>query len=162
MVLVTVGMNEQPFDRLARLGAALARTYDVCVQHGSSAVRSGPSGRWVDFLGFDELEALMRSADAVVAHAGVGTIMLARRCGRLPVLVPRRHGLGEAVDDHQVVLAERLADGHGALVAHDEAGVRAALVLAQAHRATLPGTAVLPPPALATAVLGELRTLLAR
>ena len=44
----------------------------------------------------------------VVCHAGVGSIMLARRCGKRPIVVPRRLHLGEAVDDHQLPIARRL------------------------------------------------------
>jgi UDP-N-acetylglucosamine transferase subunit ALG13 len=38
----------------------------------------------------------------------VGSIMLARRCGKRPIVVPRRLHLGEAVDDHQLPIARRL------------------------------------------------------
>ena len=34
--------------------------------------------------------------------------MLARRCGKRPIVVPRRLHLGEAVDDHQLPIARRL------------------------------------------------------
>ena len=50
----------------------------------------------------------MEQARVVVCHAGVGSIMLARRCGKRPIVVPRRLHLGEAVDDHQLPIARRL------------------------------------------------------
>ena len=56
----------------------------------------------------DLLEA-MREADAVVAHAGVGTALAALEVGKCPVLVPRRVGHGEHVDDHQTQIALELA-----------------------------------------------------
>jgi UDP-N-acetylglucosamine transferase subunit ALG13 len=107
MILVTVGTNEQPFDRLVRAVEPLEPEEPLVVQHGSCATRGG-RGRWVDFVSFEELEALMRQARLVVAHAGVGSIMLARRCGKRPLVVPRRLHLGEAVDDHQLPIARRL------------------------------------------------------
>ena len=51
-----------------------------------------------------------RSADKVVTHAGVGSILCADREGHVPLVVPRRHDLGEHVDDHQLELARALAD----------------------------------------------------
>ena len=107
MILVTVGTNEQPFDRLVRAAAALGGHEPLTVQYGASQVEHG-RGRWVDFISFDELSELSQEASAVVCHAGVGSIMLARRCGKLPLVVPRRLHLREAVDDHQLPLARRL------------------------------------------------------
>jgi UDP-N-acetylglucosamine transferase subunit ALG13 len=107
MILVTVGTNEQPFDRLVRAVGPLELDEPLVVQHGS-CVTPGGRGRWVDFVSFEELEALMRQARLVVAHAGVGSIMVARRCGQRPIVVPRRLHLGEAVDDHQLPIARRL------------------------------------------------------
>lgn len=107
MILVTVGTNEQPFDRLVRAVEPLELDEPLVVQHGS-CVTPGGRGRWVDFASFEELEELMREARLVVAHAGVGSIMLARRCGHRPIVVPRRLHLGEAVDDHQLPIARRL------------------------------------------------------
>lgn len=107
MILVTVGTNEQPFDRLVLGAAAIGGDEPLLVQHGASRVAPG-RGEWVDFLPFDDLAARASEARVVVCHAGVGSIMLARRCGHRPIVVPRRAHLGEAVDDHQIALARRL------------------------------------------------------
>jgi UDP-N-acetylglucosamine transferase subunit ALG13 len=107
MILVTVGTNEQPFDRLVEAAARLRSAEPLVVQHGSSAVEHGP-GTWLDFVSFEDLSKLMAEARVVVSHAGVGSIMVARRWGHRPVVVPRRLHLGEAVDDHQLPLARRL------------------------------------------------------
>jgi UDP-N-acetylglucosamine transferase subunit ALG13 len=107
MILVTIGTNEQPFDRLIRAAARLEGDEPLLVQHGSSREAHG-RGEWVDFIPFDELSDRVREARVVICHAGVGSIMLARRCGHRPVVMPRRFELGEAVDDHQLHLARRL------------------------------------------------------
>ena len=111
MILVTVGTNEQAFDRLVRAAAGLGGTEQLIVQYGASRVSHG-RGRWVDFVPFEELDELIAAADVVVSHAGVGSILLARRHGKRALVVPRRLHLGEAVDDHQLTLARRLA-GNG-------------------------------------------------
>ena len=45
-----------------------------------------------------------------MTHAGVGSILVALSAGRKPVVVPRLKQFGEAVDDHQLALADRLDD----------------------------------------------------
>jgi UDP-N-acetylglucosamine transferase subunit ALG13 len=107
MILVTIGTNEQPFDRLVRAASRLGGLEPLVVQYGSSRVPHG-RGEWLDFVSFEELSERMRAARVVVCHAGVGSIMLARRCGKRPIVVPRRLHLGEAVDDHQLPIARRL------------------------------------------------------
>lgn len=128
MILVTVGTNEQPFDRLVRAAAALGGDERLVVQHGASRVIHG-RGEWVDFLPYDVLDAHARAARIVVCHAGVGSIVLARRSGSRPIVMPRRHRLGEAVDDHQVALAARLA-GAGLVTVVEDAEALAAALLA--------------------------------
>lgn len=126
MIVVTVGTNEQPFDRLVRAAAGLAGDEPLLVQHGASQVPHG-RGEWVDFLPFDELERRVADARVLVCHAGVGSIMLARRCGKRPIVMPRRHHLDEAVDDHQLPLARRLAEAGLVTLVEDEDALRAAL-----------------------------------
>jgi UDP-N-acetylglucosamine transferase subunit ALG13 len=125
MIVVTIGTNEQPFDRLIRAARALD-TDELLVQYGSSREPHG-RGEWVDFLSFDELAERARGARAFVCHAGVGSIMLARRCGHRPIVMPRRHHLDEAVDDHQVFLAQRLAKSGIVTLVEDEEQLAAAL-----------------------------------
>lgn len=108
MIFVTVGTNEAPFDRLVRAVERLAGRREVLVQYGASSVR--PAGATlVEFLPFDDLVQHIRSAEAVVTHAGVGSVLVALEQGRAPIVMPRMHRYGEAVDDHQVMFAERLA-----------------------------------------------------
>jgi UDP-N-acetylglucosamine transferase subunit ALG13 len=108
MIVVTVGTHEQPFDRLVQAVAGLGGDEELVVQYGTSEVEHG-RGTWVDYLSFDELADLAGEARVFVCHAGVGSIVLARRVGLRPVVVPRRHDLGEHVDNHQLSLATRLA-----------------------------------------------------
>ena len=126
MILVTTGTNEQPFDRLVRAAARLRPTEPLVVQHGASREPHGV-GRWVEMMPFEELADQMAAARMVVSHAGVGSIMLARRCGKVPIVMPRRVGLGEAVDDHQVPLARRLASLGMVVMVEDEEQLERAL-----------------------------------
>lgn len=130
MIFVTTGTNEQPFDRLLRAVRALPDRESLHVQYGSSQISDGP-GRWEAFMDFAECDAAVRRARVVVTHAGVGSVMLSLRHGKRPVVMPRRHARDEAVDDHQVVLARRLAQAGWVAIA-DEGNLAEAIELAAA------------------------------
>jgi len=108
MILVTVGTHEQQFDRLVQAAAQLGGDEELVVQYGTSTLTQG-RGEWVDFMSFDELAEQARRARVVVCHAGVGSIVLARRYGHRPIIMPRRPHFGEHVDEHQMQLTRRLA-----------------------------------------------------
>jgi UDP-N-acetylglucosamine transferase subunit ALG13 len=160
MILVTTGTNEQPFDRLVQAAATLDAAEPMFVQYGASKVAHGP-GEWVDFLSFDELAERMTAARVVVCHAGVGSIMLARRCGKRPIVLPRRVHLSEAVDDHQLPLARRL-DASGIVhLVEDERDLGRAIVEIDGRAAAARVTEHLPNrEALTTDLRGYLATLM--
>lgn len=109
MILVTTGTNGAPFDRLLRGVDGLDAREALVVQHGPSGVR--PHGAsCAAYLPFDVLVSCVRRARAVVTHAGAGSVVVALANGRRPFVVPRLARYGEAVDDHQVGFARRLAD----------------------------------------------------
>jgi beta-1,4-N-acetylglucosaminyltransferase len=116
MIFVTVG-SADPFDRLAGAAGALSQVdREVVVQRGRSGVQS-PGATYYDFLPYARVAELIGSSAAVVCHAGVGSVLTCLLQGRRPVVVPRLERLGEAVDDHQVAFAARLAgDGLVTLV----------------------------------------------
>jgi UDP-N-acetylglucosamine transferase subunit ALG13 len=115
-LLVTVGTDHHPFDRLVRWVDAWLAAHPgrlpCLMQTGTSAPPTGAAA-WQAYLAFDALQAAMAQAAAVVCHGGPGTILGARQAGAVPIVVPRRHRLGEHVDDHQVAFARRLATQGG-------------------------------------------------
>lgn len=106
MIFVTVGSAE-PFDRLLR-SLPRPEVEEIVAQTGPS-LTTLPGVRCIPFMSFGQIADAMEQARVVVAHAGVGTVLAALNAGKRPVLVPRRRECGEAVDDHQVELAHRLA-----------------------------------------------------
>ncbi len=107
MIFVTVGTNEAPFDRLLEALDALPPDMSLFVQCGASLLRPSRA-QCVEFLPYDEVLEAMRTADVVVTHAGVGSVLTALSAGKRPVVVPRLRRFGEAVDDHQVAFARKL------------------------------------------------------
>jgi UDP-N-acetylglucosamine transferase subunit ALG13 len=62
----------------------------------------------VPFVSAREAVGYVERARVVVTHAGVGSFLVARRAGHVPVVVPRLHRFDEHVDDHQAELARAL------------------------------------------------------
>jgi UDP-N-acetylglucosamine transferase subunit ALG13 len=128
VIFVTVG-HQMPFDRLIRgvdEWAASNGRADVFAQVGS--------GEYVprhiehaDKIDPEEFRRRMGEADAVVAHAGMGSILTALELG-VPILVmPRLGRLMETRNDHQVATAERFREQGRIEVAMDETELPAAL-----------------------------------
>lgn len=109
MIFVTIGLTK-PFDRLLDALEDIDADEELVVQCGDWNGRLPARARRVAYLSFDELNAHVRAATAVVCHAGVGSILVAAAAGKRPIVVPRRASFGEAPDDHQVALARRLHD----------------------------------------------------
>jgi UDP-N-acetylglucosamine transferase subunit ALG13 len=108
-VVVTVGTSRgYDFGRLVeRLLEVLPEETEVLWQTGDTDVsRFGIEGHYA--IPEADLSQAMQEADAVVAHAGVGTALAAFEVGVSPLLVPRRYALKEHVDDHQIQIADEL------------------------------------------------------
>jgi UDP-N-acetylglucosamine--N-acetylmuramyl-(pentapeptide) pyrophosphoryl-undecaprenol N-acetylglucosamine transferase len=107
VIFVSVGTLHFPFDRLM---AALHELplEQLVVQHGPAEPPRGVREA-ASFMPLDEMLARIEAADAVVTHAGVGSIYHATHAGHVPVVVPRLERFGEHVDDHQLELARLLA-----------------------------------------------------
>lgn len=107
MIFVTVGTQPAPFDRLLNALELLPTGEELVVQHGWSRVR--PSGATnIDFLPYESFVEHVRRARAVIAHAGVGSVLVTIQNGKRPIVVPRLQSLGEHPDDHQHEFARRL------------------------------------------------------
>lgn len=66
-----------------------------------------------------EFETIFTRAEVVVAHAGIGTILTAKRLGRPLILLPRRHDFGEHRNDHQLATAREVEGREGVYIAWD-------------------------------------------
>jgi UDP-N-acetylglucosamine transferase subunit ALG13 len=111
MIFVSVGAERFPFDRLIEAADRAIRALSnerMFMQVGHS--RYIPRACvWTRFLPYEELVKRIEQARVVVSHAGVGSLLLCARAGKVPIVVPRHHKFKEHVDDHQVELARRVA-----------------------------------------------------
>jgi UDP-N-acetylglucosamine transferase subunit ALG13 len=114
MIFATVGSSPVGFARMMEALEAVPPG-ELTVQHGPAPAPPGATGH--DFLPFGRIVDLMRAADVVVSHAGVGSIMCALQAGHQPIVFPRYERFGETVDDHQAELASALAQRGTVIVA---------------------------------------------
>lgn len=105
-VLVLLGTDRHPFERLARWADRWAQDHPghvVQVQHGYTTPPRLAAG--TDFFSPKELQDRVAQSRVVVAHAGPGTMMDARSGRHRPVVLPRDPDFGEHVDGHQLRFA---------------------------------------------------------
>ncbi|GGS82955.1 hypothetical protein GCM10010156_47030 [Planobispora rosea] len=129
LVLVTVGTDHHPFDRLTgwieRWLESRGGTVRCVVQNGTSRAVRGAECHTM--LPHGELRTLMEQAAAIVCQGGPGGITESRSAGRLPIVVPRTARLGEHVDDHQIRFTQVMAASGRIALAGSEAELTAHL-----------------------------------
>ncbi|GAA4823531.1 hypothetical protein GCM10023232_21490 [Sphingosinicella ginsenosidimutans] len=122
MILATVG-TQLPFPRMIEALDRIAGRHSFAVFAQTADRACG--ARHLDhapFLAPDEFTTRARTADLLVGHAGIGTVLTAKRLGKPLIVYPRRFALGEHRNDHQMATAHALAEVKGIYVAWDDAG----------------------------------------
>jgi len=121
VIFVTVG-TQLPFPRLMQyvvnIAANTPRT--IIAQTGDPAFASTVFEHHVA-IPPARFDSIFAAADIVVGHAGIGTILSARRLGKPLIIVPRRGALNEHRNDHQSATAQAMRDVAGVYVAENEA-----------------------------------------
>jgi len=112
MILVTVGTEQFPFNRLMSWIQVLIKQgfiqEEVIVQYGSCT--KWPSGvKAYSLLAQEQFQKLVEEARLVIGHCGEGTVILLAATAKPYILVPRSQYFSEHVDDHQIELATALA-----------------------------------------------------
>lgn len=125
MIFVTVG-TDQPFDRMVKIvdswAADRGRT-DLFAQIGEG----GWQPRAIPFshlLAPPDFKKCFDEAEAIVAHAGMGTILSALNHGKPILVMPKLASLGEHRNEHQLATARRMMSLGNVTVAFDEAELR--------------------------------------
>jgi UDP-N-acetylglucosamine--N-acetylmuramyl-(pentapeptide) pyrophosphoryl-undecaprenol N-acetylglucosamine transferase len=119
-LVVTVGTLPFPFVRLLRrLREVLPEDVEVLIQSGAAGnTIAWPGADIREMLAPEELRRAIADADAVVAHAGIGSLLMALDAGKVPILVPRSARYREHVDNHQTDVARAFAREGLAVMAH--------------------------------------------
>lgn len=107
VIFVTVG-TQKPFDRMVAAVDAWAKSRgreDVFAQIGAGA--EPKHIRFARYLSPEDFNRQLEQADAIVAHAGMGTILSALSLGKLVLVLPRQASLGEHRNEHQLATTAR-------------------------------------------------------
>ena len=111
MIFVTVGA-QMSFDRMI----AWVDEWAMSENRNDVVAQIGPSDfeprtlKVLPFMAPPEYRERMASADAIIAHAGMGSILNALELAKPIVVIPRLSRLGETRNDHQVGTAKRLSE----------------------------------------------------
>ena len=120
MIFVTVG-TQLPFDRLVRAMDRWAADHpgqEVIVQSAEGDYQ--PQHMHCEpYMAPDRYAEVLARCAHMVAHAGIGSILTARRSGIPILIVPRLEELMEVRSDHQVATANALRGRPGIVVCDD-------------------------------------------
>jgi UDP-N-acetylglucosamine transferase subunit ALG13 len=127
VILVTVG-TQLPFDRLIQIMDRLAPSLalPVFAQTGPGTYRPR-NIEWEPIVYPAAFEDMMARASVIIAHAGIGTVIGAKKWNKPIVLFPRKAQFGEHRNDHQLATAMRLEGRSGIYVAYEEEEIAALL-----------------------------------
>ncbi|WP_289042490.1 glycosyltransferase [uncultured Aliiroseovarius sp.] len=127
MIFVTVG-TQLPFDRMISMIDDLAAelSLDVFAQTADPAAQY-TNIQHAPFLTPDEYEDILARTDVLVGHAGIGTILTAKKVEKPVIVMPRMASLGEHRNEHQKATAHHLAGHEGVYVAQTRDELRALL-----------------------------------
>lgn len=120
MIFVTVG-EQLPFDRLIRTVDEWATVSDkeVIAQIGSTHLKP-KNITYKNHFEISEFNKIFLSAELVIAHAGMGTILTALELRKPVIVMPRQAALGEHRNDHQFATAKKIVQFDCIDVAFDE------------------------------------------
>ena len=111
-LFVTMGTVHQfKFQRMIDLVNSVLEDGDVVTWQIGNLKTESMKGKFHMEMSDADFTNSIKSADAVISHAGVGSILKILDSGKIPILIPRLSKHGEHIDDHQFeisMLIERL------------------------------------------------------
>ena len=126
MILVTLGTQDKPFNRLLD---AVQKEIDkgnikdrVVVQAGCTKYESNDMEIF-DLIPMDEFDRLLDECDLLITHGGGGTIIGGLKRDKKVIAIPRVEKYGEHVDDHQKEIAESFSEMNYILVCDENANL---------------------------------------
>lgn len=112
MILVLLGTQKYSFQRLLREVQKCIENgtikEEVVVQAGGTEF-SSKEMKMFTLIEQEELEKLVKKADIIITHGGVGSIVNGVKLGKKVIAVPRLQKYGEVANDHQIQIIETFA-----------------------------------------------------
>lgn len=111
MIFVVIGLM-YGFERLIKKMDEIAGKIEEEVIFQTGLTDYEPkNAKYIKFPSENYFNKQFREARIIVSHAGVGTILTARKFRKPIIIVPRQKKYGEVIDDHQMEIAREL-EGH--------------------------------------------------
>ena len=109
MILVLLGTQDNSFhrllDKIQELINEKVITEKVIVQAGRTKYESKDMEIY-SLMPEEKLSEIMKKADLVITHGGVGSIVMALKMGKKVIAVPRLSSFGEHINDHQIQIVD--------------------------------------------------------
>ena len=116
MIFVCVGSREYQFDRLLKKIDELVKQGEINDKVFAQIGQSNYIPKYYEYkryLSEEEFKENQKKADLIISHAGTGALIGALKMGKKVIAVPRLKKFGEHIDDHQIQIAQVLAqEGH--------------------------------------------------
>jgi UDP-N-acetylglucosamine transferase subunit ALG13 len=135
LIFANVG-SQLPFDRMLKALNAWAQVQSNAVSIRAQIGNTSYLPTHLDFVATmppSEFRNLVRNAEMIVAHAGMGSVLTALEFGKPLVIMPRLCALHETRNDHQVATANWLASKAGIFVAMKETDLASTIDRARAQ-----------------------------
>ncbi len=126
LILVTMGTNDYPFDRLYRYIKNDPLYFDDnCewfIQTGTCHVEEPPATGVVEkLIPREDMERLVKRSALVISHCGIGSLNLMLQYRKRVIFVPRVAKHNEFSDDHQLQIAREIKNIRMSVVFPDDA-----------------------------------------
>lgn len=113
MILVTLGTNDKSFNRLLeRIDKEIDNgniKEPVLVQAGFTKYISN-NMKIFDFITTEELQELMKTANLIITHGGVASILEGIKLNKKIIISPRLEKYKEHVNDHQLQISKSFSE----------------------------------------------------
>lgn len=103
LILVTLGTQFEPFERLLKEIEKLNLSEEVIVQAGHTEFENSKM-KILDFIPYEEMNELVDKARIIITHGGTGSIVEPLKKGKVIIGCARLEKYGEHVDNHQTEL----------------------------------------------------------
>lgn len=121
MIFVTIGTQQQNFERLFRYIDKINVDEEIIVQKGKNNYTFKNSNViCYDYLSYDEMKKILSNARVVITHGGGGTIFKALNLKKKIIVVPRLSKYKEHINDHQLEFSMYLKDKNYCFVVENE------------------------------------------
>ncbi len=106
-IFVTVGTQNQQFNRLFEMVDQLEIDAQVKIQTGSSDYKSN---KYECCKYIKDFQNEITTADLIICHGGIGSILTALKESKKVIAIPRLSKYGEHVNDHQTEIVEEYTE----------------------------------------------------